>query len=156
MKNLLKVTLLVVAAALAVTLSSRADSSAPTTFGATNTVVANGTTTDNVGSGLDVTRWQNLALLCEFAGTTASTGNLVITIVRTLHDPDSSSAVWDTAGFTWTIAFNGTSQVNLVTNLPNDFVSAVGGLKIKSIQNTTSDSDASGFSLKLVGKNRSP
>lgn len=134
---------------------ARADVSRSASFGVTNTAAANVTTTANVGSAIDIGNWQNIALQCSFVGSATTNNNLVITFSRTIDDPDSSTAVWETTPkFTWTIPTDGTNSVVGFTNMPRDTISAVRGLKVLSIQNTATNT-LSSLTLRLIGKERS-
>lgn len=152
----------ILAGVLAIGLTARGDSSAPTDFGTTTTVAAAATVTSGLGDGLDLDKWKDFALMCTFSGATSATnvGNIVITFARSIYDKDSSSAIWETTPqFTWTIPLNQSNTVVAFTNLGKDWVSGVRSIKPVSIQNTSAHAvttnDVSSFKLLIVGKNRS-
>ena len=136
-----------------------ADTSKPNDVGVTNTLALSATQTANMGSAQDIRNWDNIALLLRFAGAKlgdeGATGNITVTFARTIDDPTSSSALWDTATrFTWAVPANGTNVVVGVTNIPRDSISGIAGLKVVSIQNGTTNRIDS-VKLEIVGKSRS-
>ena len=107
----------------------------------TNAVPASSTESTNVGSGVDLREWKNVALQVSFAGAAGTNATATLTFVRTATrlGPADSGVVWETTpAFTWVVsAGTASGTVVGVTNLPNDSFSGLTGLKLKSIASGT-------------------
>lgn len=141
-------------------LPARADVSKPFDVGVTNVLASSATQTSNMGSVIDIRNWDNVSLLMSI-GRSLSTnvsGNITITFARTIDDPTTAAARWETTPrFTFVgavAAANDTLPMVCVTNLAKDFISGITGLKAISIQNGASGV-MTNVVLAVTGKTRS-
>lgn len=122
----------------------------------TNAVPSGTTESTYVGSGVDLRNWKSVALQLEGSCIQGANvgGNLTLTFARTASNLSPSSAVYETANrFTWSVlagAINSTNTVIGLTNLPNDQISGITGLKLISVQAVSNS--VSGLKITVTRK----
>lgn len=119
-------------------------------FGITNRVMANGTTSVNLGSGLKIDNQDNASAMFLFQGDAAGTGAMTITWARS-HDGTNYET---TPRFVTATALNGNTAVIFFTNLiPITHIGASIFIKPVSIANADVTANATNCSLLLLKKN---
>lgn len=117
-------------------------------FGITNTIGKDATTSVNLGSALSVTGQDNIGLMLKTAGSEAGTGLVTITFARS---PDNVN--WETSPrFTWVNSLNGVTPVVGYTNIPSSVIGAAGYIKVVSIVNADANVNGTNSALYLVKK----
>jgi len=113
-----------------------------TLLSATNTVAAS--TSSNYTASATLTKHDNVALLLSFTHAGAGTDACTFTFDRSLD-----GSTWETTG-NWvvSVAANGNTQVNVVTNLS---LGAVGYLRIRTIDNGVAE-DMTNIVVKVATK----
>ena len=146
MKKLFK-SLLACVAMLALAIPAQAAVSV-VDVGMTNTIVANATTTDNLGNAVLVDNHDRAAFVFKFQGAaTNQTGNLTVKISRS-----SDGTTYETIGFSSTVAANGTNAVVGFVDIPTTSMSSAKYLKVLSIANANADLTVTNCSLQVILK----
>lgn len=147
-------------AAVGLTVAARAaeEVSAVTLSSFTNAVPASSTHTNPSSTDVvDIQAWKGVAMQVKFTGADVSTGNVTVTLARSLSTARgttvgflSSAAVVETVRpLTFVIAANGTNQVVGITNIAN--LDGISGLKVYSVQNAATNA-ISGLEIKFLRK----
>ncbi len=143
---------------LAVATHAAEEVSAVTLSSFTNAIPASTTHTNpSTTDVVDIQAWKGVAMQIKFTGADVGTGNVTVTLARSLSTTRSS-----TPGFlastaeletvrplTYVIAANGTNQVIGITNIAN--LDGVSGLKVYSVQNAATNA-ISGLAIKFLRK----
>jgi hypothetical protein len=117
-------------------------------FGITNAIGANATTSANLGNAVKVDGQDNCSLMLKFQGDGSGTGAVTVTLARS---PDNSN--WETTPkWSFATALNNTTAVVFWTNMPAAQLGAAGYVKVTSIVNADATINGTNASLYLVKK----
>lgn len=123
-------------------------------IGATNSLTASATQTANVGDVIRLENYTRLGLQVEFihsAAAAVAAANCTITLIRSADGVTYET----TPTLTWVIPNNSTNQVVAFTNLPAANTDAVKFIKVKSIQNGSTNA-MSNFKIWAIRKTSTP
>lgn len=132
--------------AAALSVASYATEVSPITVTLTNSLAANATTTANLGSVVDLRKWDSVGLQLKFTGIATNAGNLTVSLARSV---DGSN--WETTPLVaWVVALDSTNSVIGYTNFS---VQGISYLKVASIANSASSANvATNASLVVLRK----